>query len=62
MSDTPEVMTPDQAAIYLGITTSSMKKRLDRRQIPFVKVGRLRRLRKTDLDSWLERNAKGVHA
>lgn len=60
MADTPEMMTAEQAAAYLGLSAGSVKRRMDRKSIPYVKIGRLRRLRKADLDLWLDRHS--VHA
>ena len=60
MTDIPEVMTAEQAAAYLNVSPKSVQRRMDRKSIPFVKVGRLRRLRKSDLDLWLDRNS--IHA
>lgn len=54
-STDPLFNTPE-AAEYLGVSqdTLSVWRCVGRYNIPFVKVGRLVRYRKSDLDSWLE--------
>ena len=49
--------TNAEAAIYIGCTDQTLRQWTSRRKVPFVKVGRLTRFRKTDLDRWLEENA-----
>jgi excisionase family DNA binding protein len=46
----------EEAAEYLGCTTNTLKVWTSRRRVPFVRVGRLVRFRKKDLDEWLEKN------
>ena len=68
MQDTPTVevapvlLTPEQAAAYLATTEKHIRTMCNTRSIPYVLVGRRRRLRKADLDLWIERNVKGAHA
>lgn len=45
-----------QAAEYLGLKKSSVYQLTMRKAIPVVKVGRLVRFRKQDLDAFIERN------
>ncbi len=47
-------MDNDQAAAYLGCTSDTLRVWTSRRKVPFVKVGRLTRFLKRDLDEWLE--------
>ena len=46
----------DQAASYLGCTPDTLRVWVSKRRVPFVKVGRLTRFLKWDLDDFLERN------
>ncbi len=46
----------DGAAAYLGCTPNTLRVWVSKRRVPFVKVGRLTRFRKKDLDEYLERN------
>ena len=46
----------DEAANYVGCTPDTMRVWVSKRKIPFVKVNRLARFRKSDLDDWLEAN------
>ena len=46
----------DQAAAYLGCTPDTLRVWVSKRKVPFVKVGRLTRFLKRDLDEYLEHN------
>jgi excisionase family DNA binding protein len=46
----------DQAAAYLGCTPKTLRVWTSKRRIPFVRVGRLVRFRKKDLDDFLDAN------
>ncbi len=46
----------EQAAAYLGCTPSTLRVWVSRRQVPFIKVRRLTRFRRVDLDQWLEQH------
>lgn len=48
------LLTPQQAADFLGIKLSTIYQMCMRRQIPFCKIGRLNRFRRSDLDKWIE--------
>jgi len=48
------LMTPQQAADYLGIKLSTIYSLCMRRQIPFCKIGKLNRFRRSDLNKWIE--------
>jgi excisionase family DNA binding protein len=48
-----EYLTVEQAAEYLNITDHFVRRLIRERRIPFVKVGRLVRLRRTDIDDYL---------
>jgi excisionase family DNA binding protein len=52
-----ELLSTNQASIYIGVTPGTLKvwRCTKRYQIPFIKVGRLVRYRKSELDSFLDR-------
>ena len=57
------LMTPDQAGEYLAITTRQLQlDRLTKRSIPYIKVGRLVRYNKADLDAYITRQTVGASA
>ena len=48
---------PNRAATRLGIPVSTLARwRSERRELPYVTVGRLIRYRQSDLDRWIEDN------
>ena len=47
----------EEAADYLGCTEGTLRVWVSKKRVPYVKVGRLVRFRKADLDAWLDRNA-----
>lgn len=53
---TNPLLTPSEAADYLGVTanTLSVWRCVGRYDIGYIKVGRLVKYRKIDLDEWLE--------
>lgn len=53
------LLTPQQAADYLGIKLSTVYSMCMRRQIPFCKIGKLNRFRRQDLDKWIEGKIQG---
>ncbi len=51
-------MTIKEAAGYIGVSTSFLRKHL--RRVPHARAGdKVLRFRKADLDNWLERNGSG---
>ena len=50
------LLPPSEAAAYIGVSenTLSVWRCVGRYAIPFIKVGRLVRYRRSDLDTWLE--------
>ncbi len=48
-----DLLTVEQAADYLNITEHFVRRLIRERRIPFLKVGRLVRLRRTDIDEYL---------
>lgn len=55
-----EMMTPDQAAEYLGMKKQTLAtwRSLGRYDLPYVKVGRSIKYRKSDLDEFIESRLK----
>jgi excisionase family DNA binding protein len=57
----PEWLTLGQAAKYLGVAQSTLRKWSDKEMIPaFYTPGRHRRYRRADLDAFLERSGPGA--
>lgn len=56
-----ELLTSEQAAAYLGVSSGTLEvwRCTKRYHLPFIKVGRLVRYRKSDLDSFLDRRTIG---
>lgn len=50
----------EQASEYLNIKKDTLYHLCFKRRIPFVKVGKLNRFRKQDLDAWIESNMQRV--
>lgn len=50
----PDLLTVEQAAAYLNVTVHGVRRMIQERRIPFVRVGRLIRLRRQELDTWLD--------
>ncbi len=50
------LLSPSEAAAYIGVSenTLSVWRCVGRYAIPFIKVGRLVRYRRSDLEAWLE--------
>jgi excisionase family DNA binding protein len=49
-----EILTPDQLCEFLNIKKSTLYSRVERREIPFFRIGRLLRFRRADIDRWLD--------
>ena len=47
-------MSNNEAAAYLGCTPDTLRVWTSRRRVPFVKVGRLTRFLRADLDAYLQ--------
>ena len=52
-----DVMDANEVAEYLGISPSTVYKKVEYREIPFTKVGSLLRFPKWLIDEWLTRTA-----
>lgn len=55
----PEILTIQEAAEYLAIKPSRMRSAVFKKELPFLKIGKLLRFRKCDLNCWLE--SKVIH-
>lgn len=53
------LMDMKQAAAYLNIKVSTLYDMTMKRKIPYIKVGKLNRFRRLDLDIWIDKNAQG---
>ena len=53
------LLTPQEAADFLGIKLSTVYSMCMRKTIPFVKIGKLNRFRRSDLDKWIESHRQG---
>lgn len=64
MIDTSNIlMTPDDTAVYMAISKRQLQlDRTTKRNIPFVKIGRLVRYRKADLDAYISAQTVGGNA
>lgn len=56
-----EVMTVDEIAAYLGLTSDTIYSKVSRREIPFMKLGNLLRFPKPAIDRWLAENVNYPH-
>lgn len=59
-NQTREVMDLGQAAAFLGIGERTLRRWLDERGVPYARVGRLLRFRRTALLEWLKAQ-EGAH-
>jgi excisionase family DNA binding protein len=57
MADAPEVMNIRQASEYLGVSPDTLYKYVYEEKIPAFKLGNRWKLKKTILDSWMERKS-----
>jgi excisionase family DNA binding protein len=55
-----ELLTVSECAAYLNITTRHARHLFDVRAFQIVKVGRLVRVRRSDLDAYVAENVRGV--
>lgn len=52
----PHLLTIDQVADQLGITTRHIRRLVAERRVPYLKVGRLVRFDPTEIANWLDRH------
>jgi excisionase family DNA binding protein len=53
-SSSGDLLTVEQAAEFMNITNHFVRRLIRERRIPFVKVGRLVRLRRSDIEAYLD--------
>lgn len=53
-----KLLTFDEASKLLNIKISRLRTAVFRKEIPFVKIGRLIRFRESDLNKWIEQLTK----
>lgn len=51
--DGERLKTPRWAAAYLGLSVRSIYRMIEEESIPYIRIGRAIRLRKSELDDWL---------
>lgn len=56
-SPSGDLLTLDQAADYLNVTGHFIRRLTHERRLPFLKIGRLVRIRSKDLDAFLDRQS-----
>jgi excisionase family DNA binding protein len=56
MEATDALLTKPKTAEYLSITPRHLDYLVEKRRIPFVRVGRYIRFKPSDLDEWIEEN------
>lgn len=62
-NDGRKLLTPGMVAEQLSIPVSTLSRwRTERRELPYVTVGRVVRYRQCDVDEWVERNLVGIFA
>jgi excisionase family DNA binding protein len=54
-SDTP-LLCVDSLAKYLGVSKQWVYERVHLKEIPYIKVGKFPRFKRSDIDKWLEGN------
>jgi excisionase family DNA binding protein len=55
--DAPTLWTPEEVAERLGVKLRWVRRAIERRQLPFVRVGRLVRFRPEAIEAWIEANS-----
>jgi len=50
-----ELLNIDELSYYLGIKKSTLYSKVEKKEIPFYKIGHLIRFKKTEIDFWMEK-------
>ena len=58
----PILLNVNEASMYLNMKVSWLRSAVFQRQIPFIKLGRLIRFDKKDLEKWIETNKNTLGA
>lgn len=56
-----EIMTPEELAGYLGIGRTNTYRLITSGEVPSLKIGKLRRVRRVDVDRWLAERVKNAN-
>ena len=56
-----EIMTPEQVALYLQMTTDTVYRLIRRHKLPAARIGRAYRIPKDDVDAFLVANSTDPH-
>ena len=56
----PQLLTMDQLAQRLGVTHRHIRRLVDERRVPFLRVGRFIRFDAAEISAWLERSRVAV--
>lgn len=59
-SSEKKLLTIEEASHFLSIKISRLRTAVFKKEIPFVKIGRLVRFQESDLLKWIESNTHGV--
>lgn len=54
------LLTINEAASFLSVKVSRLRTAVFRKEIPFIKIGRLVRFKEDDLLKWIEQNTQKV--
>ena len=54
------LLTINEAANFLSVKVSRLRTAVFRKEIPFIKIGRLVRFKEDDLLKWIEQNTQKV--
>lgn len=54
MPNMPEWFSTDTAAAYIGLTAATLRRLVERGEVPAFRIGRVRHYRRSDLDAFLE--------
>lgn len=55
----PRLLDVEDAARYLGVARKTLYKWVEGGQVPFIRIGRLVRFRRVDLEAWVDGQARG---
>jgi excisionase family DNA binding protein len=54
----PKLLCINEASVYLNLRVSKLRAMIFKREIPLVKIGRLIRFEKSQLDQWLKQHRR----
>jgi excisionase family DNA binding protein len=56
----PAFLTTEDVLGYLNVTPRTIYRLIGTGELPAIRIGRLWRFKQTDLDEWVERQARGI--